>query len=47
MCTPLILPFNSVYLLAAAALGPFYGKLSDLVGRKTVLYPIIIVFLVR
>ncbi len=36
----------SAYLLAAAALGPFYGKFSDLAGRKAVLYPVIIIFLV-
>ena len=25
---------NSAYLLAAASLGPVYGKLSDLIGRE-------------
>ena len=37
----------SAYLLASAALSSFYGKISDLVGRKAVLYPVIVVFLVR
>ena len=37
----------SAYLLASSALSPFYGKLSDLVGRKAVLYPVIVIFLVR
>ncbi len=36
----------SAYLLASAALSSFYGKLSDLVGRKWVLYPVIVIFLV-
>ena len=38
---------SSAYLLASAALSSFYGKISDLVGRKAVLYPVIVVFLVR
>ena len=37
----------SAYLLASAALSSFYGKISDLVGRKAVLYPVIVLFLVR
>lgn len=37
---------HSAYLLASAALSPFYGKISDLVGRKLVLFPVIIIFLV-
>ena len=36
----------SSYLLAASALAPAYGKLSDLVGRKPVLYFAILSFLV-
>ncbi|KAH8104104.1 MFS general substrate transporter [Cristinia sonorae] len=37
---------GSAYLLGASALGPFYGKISDLVGRKAVFYPVIIIFLI-
>ncbi|KAJ6607903.1 major facilitator superfamily domain-containing protein, partial [Mycena sp. CBHHK59/15] len=37
---------GSAYLIAAAALCPVYGKLSDILGRKLVLYPSILVFLV-
>ncbi|CAL1714499.1 unnamed protein product [Somion occarium] len=37
---------GSAYLLASATLSPLYGKLSDLVGRKIVLYPSILVFLI-
>ncbi|KAL0946650.1 hypothetical protein HGRIS_012844 [Hohenbuehelia grisea] len=37
---------GSAYLLAAAALSPLYGKLSDLVGRKPVLYSTIVIFLI-
>ncbi|THH07185.1 hypothetical protein EW146_g9393, partial [Bondarzewia mesenterica] len=37
---------GSAYLLASAALGPLYGKLADIVGRKFVLYPVIIIFLI-
>ncbi|GJE93247.1 MFS general substrate transporter [Phanerochaete sordida] len=37
---------GSAYLLASAALSSFYGKFSDLVGRKLVLYPVIVIFLV-
>ena len=36
----------SSYLLAASALAPLYGKLSDLIGRKPVLYFAILLFLV-
>jgi MFS family permease len=39
--------FLSSYLLAASALSPSYGKLSDLVGRKPVLYFAISSFLVN
>ncbi|KAF5327370.1 hypothetical protein D9619_004462 [Psilocybe cf. subviscida] len=37
---------GTAYLLAAAALAPLYGKLSDLIGRKIILYGAIIFFLV-
>ncbi|TFK76316.1 MFS general substrate transporter [Pluteus cervinus] len=37
---------GSAYLLAAASLAPLYGKLSDLIGRKPILYSSIIIFLV-
>ncbi|EKM58215.1 uncharacterized protein PHACADRAFT_171473 [Phanerochaete carnosa HHB-10118-sp] len=37
---------GSAYLLATAAMSPLYGKVSDLVGRKAVLYPIIVLFLI-
>ncbi|TCD71968.1 hypothetical protein EIP91_000100 [Steccherinum ochraceum] len=37
---------GSSYLLGAAALGPFYGKMSDIVGRKAVLYPVVVTFLI-
>ncbi|KAN0112081.1 MFS amino acid permease [Russula decolorans] len=36
---------GSSYLLAASALAPLYGKLSDLIGRKPVLYFAILSFL--
>ncbi|KAI9446101.1 major facilitator superfamily domain-containing protein [Lactarius indigo] len=36
---------GSAYLLAASALSPLYGKLSDLIGRKPVLYSAILIFL--
>jgi EmrB/QacA subfamily drug resistance transporter len=36
---------GSSYLLAASALAPLYGKLSDLIGRKPVLYFAIVSFL--
>ncbi|KAF9052922.1 MFS general substrate transporter [Panaeolus papilionaceus] len=37
---------GTAYLLAAAALAPLYGKLSDLIGRKPILYSSISIFLV-
>ncbi|KAJ7031126.1 MFS amino acid permease [Mycena alexandri] len=37
---------GSAYLIAAAALSPAYGKLSDVFGRKPVLYPSIAIFLI-
>ncbi|KAJ7476981.1 MFS amino acid permease [Mycena galericulata] len=37
---------GSAYLIAAASISPAYGKLSDIFGRKKVLYPSIIIFLV-
>jgi EmrB/QacA subfamily drug resistance transporter len=37
---------GSAYLLTAASLSPLYGKLSDLVGRKPILYSAIVVFLI-
>ncbi|KAJ6447509.1 MFS amino acid permease [Mycena sanguinolenta] len=37
---------GSAYLIAGAALCPAYGKLSDIFGRKRVLYPSIVIFLV-
>lgn len=37
---------GSAYLLASAALSSSYGKISDLVGRKAVLFPVIVCFLV-
>ncbi|KAF5389816.1 hypothetical protein D9757_003708 [Collybiopsis confluens] len=39
-------PFFSAYLLAAASLAPLYGKLSDIIGRKPILYGCIVVFLI-
>lgn len=36
---------GSSYLLASSALAPLYGKLSDLTGRKPVLYTSIFIFL--
>ncbi|KAG6860626.1 hypothetical protein C0995_009275 [Termitomyces sp. Mi166 len=36
---------GSAYLLAAASLSPLYGKLSDLIGRKPILYATILIFL--
>jgi MFS family permease len=36
----------SSYLLAASALAPVYGKVSDLLGRKPILYFSIVTFLV-
>lgn len=37
---------GSAYLLAAATLAPLYGRLSDLIGRKPILYFAIITFLI-
>ncbi|CAA7271543.1 unnamed protein product [Cyclocybe aegerita] len=37
---------GSAYLLTAAGLSPLYGKLSDLIGRKGILYTSIVVFLI-
>ncbi|KAG1827106.1 MFS general substrate transporter [Suillus subaureus] len=37
---------GSAYMLASASLGPLYGKLSDIVGRKPILYGSIIIFLI-
>ncbi|KAI0320729.1 MFS amino acid permease [Amylostereum chailletii] len=37
---------GSAYLLAATALAPLYGKLSDLTGRKPCLYATIVIFLI-
>ncbi|KAF9075160.1 MFS amino acid permease [Rhodocollybia butyracea] len=37
---------GSAYLLAAATLGPLYGKLSDITGRKPILYGCIAIFLI-
>ncbi|KAL0063748.1 hypothetical protein AAF712_009305 [Marasmius tenuissimus] len=37
---------GSAYLLAAATLSPLYGKLSDIIGRKPILYSCILVFLI-
>ncbi|KAF8798178.1 MFS general substrate transporter [Phlegmacium glaucopus] len=37
---------GSAYLLSAASLSPLYGKLSDLIGRKPILYASIAFFLI-
>ncbi|KAJ3793475.1 MFS general substrate transporter [Lentinula aff. detonsa] len=37
---------GSAYLLAAASLAPLYGKLSDITGRKPILYGCISIFLI-
>ncbi|KAJ3818341.1 MFS general substrate transporter [Lentinula raphanica] len=37
---------GSAYLLAAASLAPLYGKLSDITGRKPILYGCITIFLI-
>ncbi|TFK55105.1 MFS general substrate transporter [Heliocybe sulcata] len=37
---------GTAYLLASACLGPLYGKMSDLFGRKPILYSSIVIFLV-
>jgi MFS family permease len=36
---------GAAYLLSSAALAPLYGKLSDVMGRKLLLYGVMIVFL--
>ncbi|KAJ7911081.1 major facilitator superfamily domain-containing protein [Mycena leptocephala] len=36
---------GSAFLIAAASMSPAYGKLSDIFGRKQVLYPSILIFL--
>lgn len=36
----------SAYMLAAGAFGPLYGKLSNMFGRKPILYASIVIFLV-
>ncbi|KAI0831279.1 MFS amino acid permease [Trametes gibbosa] len=37
---------GSAYLLATSALSPIYGKISDICGRKPVLYVSIVIFLI-
>ncbi|KAF8843664.1 MFS general substrate transporter [Paxillus ammoniavirescens] len=37
---------GSAYMLASGAFGPLYGKLSNMFGRKPILYSSIIIFLV-
>ncbi|KAI5122887.1 hypothetical protein M0805_003338 [Coniferiporia weirii] len=37
---------GSAYLLGAATLSPLYGKLSDVTGRKPLLFAVILIFLV-
>ncbi|KAI0374864.1 MFS amino acid permease [Pilatotrama ljubarskyi] len=37
---------GSAYLLASSALSPLYGKISDITGRKPVLYASIAIFLI-
>ncbi|KAH7889336.1 major facilitator superfamily domain-containing protein [Phlebopus sp. FC_14] len=37
---------GSAYMLAAGAFGPLYGKVSNMFGRKPVLYTSIVIFLV-
>ncbi|KAG2143358.1 MFS general substrate transporter [Suillus cothurnatus] len=37
---------GSAYMLVCAALSPLYGKLSDILGRKPVLYGCILMFLI-
>ncbi|KAJ7648103.1 MFS general substrate transporter [Roridomyces roridus] len=37
---------ENAYLISTAALCPAYGKLSDVFGRKRILYPSIIIFLI-
>ncbi|KAJ3574818.1 hypothetical protein NP233_g1504 [Leucocoprinus birnbaumii] len=37
---------GTAYMLSAATLSPFYGKVSDIIGRKPILYASIIIFLI-
>ncbi|KAF9651438.1 MFS general substrate transporter [Thelephora ganbajun] len=37
---------GTAYLLASAASAPLYGKLSDIMGRKPILYGCIVIFLI-
>lgn len=37
---------GSAYLLGAATLSPLYGKLSDVTGRKPLLFSVVLIFLV-
>ncbi|KAG1756583.1 MFS general substrate transporter [Suillus paluster] len=37
---------GSAYMLASASLGPVYGKLSNIIGRKPMLYGCILIFLI-
>ncbi|KAG0705975.1 MFS general substrate transporter [Suillus ampliporus] len=37
---------GSAYMLASASLGPLYGKLSNILGRKPMLYGCILIFLI-
>ncbi|KAH7912244.1 major facilitator superfamily domain-containing protein [Hygrophoropsis aurantiaca] len=37
---------GSAYMLASASLGPLYGKLSQILGRKPMLYGCILIFLI-
>lgn len=37
---------GSAYMLASTALGPLYGKLSNILGRKPILYGCILIFLI-
>ncbi|KAF5311390.1 hypothetical protein D9758_018812 [Tetrapyrgos nigripes] len=37
---------GSAYLLAAATISPLYGKLSNIIGRKPILYTCIVIFLI-
>ncbi|KAJ7641849.1 MFS general substrate transporter [Roridomyces roridus] len=36
---------GSAYMIAAAALSPLYGKLSDIFGRKQIFFPCVFIFL--
>lgn len=37
---------GTAYMLSAATLSPFYGKVSDITGRKPILYASILIFLI-